>query len=85
MPREKNTPKNASLPESFEERLARLQEIVSSLEAGNLPLEQGLTIYKEGVELSRSCRQQLEKARNEVRLLTSQGLEPFTPQEDDQA
>lgn len=85
MAREKNTPKNASLPESFEERLARLQEIVSSLETGNLPLEQGLTIYKEGVELSRSCRQQLEKARNEVRLLTSQGLEPFTPDEDDKA
>lgn len=80
-----NSKKNVSLPESFEERLARLQEIVSNLEAGNLPLEQGLTMYKEGVELSRSCRQQLEKARNEVRLLTSQGLELFTPEGDDKA
>lgn len=85
MPREKSAKKNASLPESFEARLARLQEIVSSLEADALPLEQGLTIYKEGMELSRSCREQLEKARNEVRLLTAQGLEPFTQEEDDNA
>ena len=55
---------------SFEDRLRRLQEVVASLENGELPLEEGLT-------LSRSCREQLEKARNEVRLLTEEGLEPF--------
>lgn len=83
MPREKNSPKKIALPETFEEKLARLQEIVSHLETGALPLEQGLTLYKEGMALSLSCRQQLEKARNEVRILTEQGMEAFTHQEDE--
>lgn len=71
-------------PPTFEARLARLQEIVTALETGSLPLEQGLALYKEGMGLSQACRGQLEKARNEIRVLTAQGLEPFTPQQTDQ-
>ena len=63
---------------SFEDRLRRLQEVVASLENGELPLEDSVRLYKEGLTLSRSCREQLEKARNEVRLLTEEGLEPLT-------
>lgn len=59
------------------DRLRRLQEVVASLENGELPLEDSVRLYKEGLTLSRSCREQLEKARNEVRLLTEEGLEPF--------
>ena len=62
---------------SFEERLRRLQEVVAELENGALPLEDSVRLYKEGLTLSRSCREQLEKARNEVRILTEQGFEPF--------
>ena len=62
---------------SFEDRLRRLQEVVAALENGELPLEDSVRLYKEGLTLSRSCREQLEKARNEVRLLTGEGLEPF--------
>ena len=62
---------------SFEERLRRLQEVVAALENGDLPLEDSVRLYKEGLPLSRSCREQLEKARNEVRILTEQGFEPF--------
>lgn len=62
---------------SFEDRLRRLQEIVAALENGELPLEDSVRLYKEGLALSRACREQLEKARNEVRLLTEEGLEPF--------
>ena len=62
---------------SIEERLRRLQEVVAALENGDLPLEDSVRLYKEGLTLSRSCREQLEKARNEVRILTEQGFEPF--------
>ncbi len=62
---------------SFEDRLRRLQEVVAALENGDLPLEDSVRLYKEGLTLSRSCREQLEKARNEVRILTERGLEPF--------
>lgn len=62
---------------TFEDRLRRLQEIVAALENGDLPLEDSVKLYKEGLALSRACREQVEKARNEVRLLTEEGLEPF--------
>ena len=62
---------------SFEDRLRHLQEVVAALENGDLPLEDSVRLYKEGLTLSRSCREQLEKARNEVRILTEQGFEPF--------
>ena len=62
---------------TFEDRLRRLQEIVAALENGDLPLEDSVRLYKEGLALSGACREQVEKARNEVRLLTEEGLEPF--------
>ena len=62
---------------TFEDRLRRLQEIVAALDNGDLPLEDSVRLYKEGLALSRACREQVEKARNEVRLLTEEGLEPF--------
>lgn len=63
----------AKKTESFEERLTRLQAVVARLEQPELPLEESLVLYKEGLTLSRSCREHLEKARNEVRVLTAEG------------
>ena len=59
-------------------RLARLQEIVALLEEGSLPLEEGLALYKEGMGLSRACREQLEHARHEILLCAESGPQPFT-------
>jgi len=64
-------------PETFDTRLARLQEIVALLEAGSLPLEEGLTLYKEGMGHSKACREQLERARHEILLCTESGPQPF--------
>ncbi|MEG2005007.1 MAG: exodeoxyribonuclease VII small subunit [Bilophila sp.] len=64
---------------TFEDRLRRLQEVVTTLESGELALEESVNLYREGLGLSRTCREQLEKARNDVRILTAEGtLEPFT-------
>jgi len=62
---------------TFEERLQRLQEIVAGLESGALPLEESVSLYKEGLILSKMCKEQLEKARNEVRLLSDGEFKPF--------
>lgn len=69
---------------TFEDRLRRLQQIVQALESGNdgkedeLSLEQSVALYKEGLILSRACREQLEKVRNDVRLIDEDGaLTPF--------
>lgn len=62
---------------SFEERLERLKEIVNGLERGDLPLEDGVSLFKEGLELARGCSGQLEKARNEVKVVSDGLLKDF--------
>ncbi|WP_418764341.1 exodeoxyribonuclease VII small subunit [Mailhella sp.] len=62
---------------TFEERLARLQAIVTALEAGDSPLEESVALYKEGLAHAAACREQLEKARHDIRLCTETGTEPF--------
>ena len=69
--------KKKPTPDTFDTRLARLQEIVALLEAGALPLEEGLALYKEGMGLSKACRDQLERARHEIALWTESGPQPF--------
>ena len=53
----------------FEDCLARLEQIVGKLEAGNLPLEESLTIFEEGVGLARSCSRYLEEAEKRIEVL----------------
>jgi exodeoxyribonuclease VII small subunit len=53
----------------FEECLQRLEEIVLQLERGDLPLEQALKLFEEGVGLSNSCRKELEEAEGKVEIL----------------
>ena len=54
----------------FEEALKRLEKIVEELERGDLSLDEALKKYREGVELSRTCRQRLENARKKIDILT---------------
>ncbi len=56
---------------SFEPSLARLEEIVRLLEDGTLPLEQSLTLFEEGVGLSRRCVEVLADAERKVEVLTA--------------
>jgi exodeoxyribonuclease VII small subunit len=74
----------------FEEALARLEQIVDTLEAGNLPLEESLKAFEEGVGLARRCAKYLEEAEKRIELLTrdESGLlrsEPFAWDEGRQA
>lgn len=62
---------------SFEKNLERLQQIVERLESGELPLEKGVTLYKEGLSLASSCRKQLGDAKLTVSQATPEGLKPF--------
>lgn len=60
---------------SFEESMGRLEDVVSTLEAGDLPLDAALERYEEGVALVRTCRAALEGAELRVRRLVESGLE----------
>jgi exodeoxyribonuclease VII small subunit len=67
----------------FEECLQTLEKIVDELEKGNVPLEQAIKLFEEGVRLSNSCRQELEAAEGKVEILLKQNgklqVEPFAP------
>ena len=54
---------------SFEAALQKLDEIVQKLEKGDLPLEQSLVLYEEGIRLSRLCHAKLEEAEGKIELL----------------
>jgi len=53
-------------PASFEDGIKRLSEIVQSLEKGDLPLEQSLRLFEEGVALSRASQARLDSAQKRV-------------------
>ena len=53
----------------FEECLARLEQIVAALESGNLPLEESLKVFEEGVALARHCGRYLEDAERRIEML----------------
>ena len=54
---------------SFEAALARLDEILGSLERDSVPLDELMKLYEEGVGLLRSCNEQLDGAEQKVKLL----------------
>ena len=56
-------------PPSFEAALTRLEQIVQRLEKGELPLEESLVLYEQGIRLSRLCHGKLEEAEGRIELL----------------
>jgi exodeoxyribonuclease VII small subunit len=56
----------------FEDALARLEEIVQSLESGNLSLEESLALYEEGMRLSSICSKKLSEAELRIQVLTKE-------------
>jgi len=54
---------------SFEEALARLTELVEKLESGQLPLEESVAAFEEGVKLSRRCESLLDGAEQRLQVL----------------
>ncbi len=54
---------------SFEEALKKLEEIVTSLETGQLPLDESLKMFEEGIRLSRVCNKKLVETKQKVEKL----------------
>ena len=66
---------------TFEESLKRLEEIVSRLELGDVPLEETITLFQEGMELVNFCHKKLEEVKHKVEMVVrdknSFTLQPF--------
>ena len=51
---------------TFEENMTRLEEIVTRLEKGDVPLSQSLSLFEEGTRLAAACRAELDQAEQQV-------------------
>lgn len=63
----------------LEKALAELEEIVTQLEAGDLPLEKSLKQFERGVRLSRDCQSALQAAQQRVQALMGNELRNLDP------
>ncbi len=63
---------------SFEDAMKRLEEIVQMLENGNLPLEESLKVFEEGMSLIRFCTNKLEEAEKKVTILIQESGGGYT-------
>ena len=63
---------------SFEERLERLEEIVEALRTGEVGLDEALSIFEEGMRLSKGLEKELEKVERRVEIVMN---EPESPED----
>ncbi len=72
---------------SFEQSLKQLEQIINEMESGELPLEQAIRKFEEGIELSKFCAQKLEETERKITLLMQAGgavvEKPFAPAGED--
>jgi len=64
-------------PASFEAALAELEEIVATMEGGQLPLKESLAAYKRGAALLEYCQSALKDAQQQVQTLEKGVLKAF--------
>ena len=78
--------KSESAPD-FEKALAELEEIVATLERGDLSLDAALKHFERGIGLTRQCQASLKEAELKIEKLVEkngkQSLEPFEPEDDE--
>lgn len=68
---------SAKQPASFEEAMAELKQLVTRMEAGELPLDASVAAYQRGAELVKFCAAQLERVEEQVKVLEGDMLKPF--------
>ena len=69
------------MEQSFEKSLTELEQIVLKLEDGDLPLEESLELFEQGIKLSRACRDRLTKAERRIEILMKDASGEMTTQD----
>ncbi|WEZ18322.1 exodeoxyribonuclease VII small subunit [Bacillus subtilis] len=71
---------------TFEEAIKGLESIVSKLEEGDVPLEQAINYFQEGMALSKMCHEKLQKVEKQMDFILKEDgeLAPFSVQEEDE-
>ncbi len=69
--------------DTFEKNLKQLEDVVAKLEQGDLPLDEAMKLFQEGMRLSKLCSQRLSTVEQEIKKLVAEGdklkLETFEP------
>ena len=73
-------------PNEFEKAFQQLEKIVQRLEGEELPLDESLQLFEEGIRLSRFCHQRLEEVEKKIELILADAkgqpvAEPFEEEE----
>ncbi|MFD0872097.1 exodeoxyribonuclease VII small subunit [Chlamydia abortus] len=72
---------------SFEQAMDKLEEIVTQLENGDVPLEKAIGLFQEGMEMSRMCSQKLDQIERKIEMLVEEngtiGKKPFLAEMDE--
>lgn len=64
------TSKVKDTAENFESSISRLEQLVEQMESGQLSIEDALTAFEEGINLTRHCQSILQEAEQKVKILT---------------
>lgn len=76
------TKENKAEELSFEQAMDKLETIVSKLESGDIPLEQAIDLFQEGMRLSQLCSGKLENVERKIEMLIEENgtytKKPFT-------
>ncbi len=59
--------------DTFEKNLKQLEEVVAKLEQGDLPLDEALKLFQEGMRLSKLCSEKLSTVEQEIKKLVAEG------------
>ena len=76
----KAVPSTSTLPATYEAAVQELEKLVTSLDAGELPLDQLLSGYQRGAELLKFCRERLDAVEGQIRVLEEGALKTWTPE-----
>lgn len=76
----------ARRPNEFEKSFQNLEKIVQRLESEEMPLDESLQLFEEGIRLSRFCHQRLEEVEKKIELILADAkgqpvTEPFEDEE----
>jgi exodeoxyribonuclease VII small subunit len=75
-------------PNDFEKSFQNLEKIVQRLESEEMPLDESLQLFEEGIRLSRFCHQRLEEVEKKIELILADAkgqpvTEPFEADDDE--
>jgi exodeoxyribonuclease VII small subunit len=63
---------------NFEERLARLEQLSEKLKIGNIPLEEAVSVFEEGIKLAKELQKELARIERKVEILLNEPVKKET-------